>query len=71
VQLCGAALWGDMVNTASRMESPGAPGVIQVTAATYELIQDTCSCESLGVVPVKGKGELPVWRVTGVKSDAR
>lgn len=62
-------LWGDTVNTASRMESHGAPGVIQVTAATYELIKDAFSCESLGVVPVKGKGELPVWRVTGIKSD--
>ena len=63
-------LWGDTVNTASRMESHGAPGVIQVTAATYELIKDAFICESLGVVPVKGKGELPVWRVTGIKSDA-
>lgn len=60
-------LWGDAVNTASRMESHGAGGVVQITRATYELIQDDFKCESRGTVNVKGKGEMNVWCVTGLK----
>ena len=60
-------LWGDAVNTASRMESHGASGVIQVSETTYELIKDEFSCEPRGTVMVKGKGEMPVWYVVGSK----
>lgn len=60
-------LWGDAVNTASRMESHGLPGKIQITRATYELIQDTFVCESRGTVNVKGKGEMEVWFVASAK----
>ncbi len=56
-------LWGDAVNTASRMESHGAGGVIQVTEATYDLIQNVFICESRGIVHIKGKGDMPVWQV--------
>ncbi|HVD24324.1 MAG TPA: adenylate/guanylate cyclase domain-containing protein, partial [Lapillicoccus sp.] len=48
-------LWGDTVNTASRMESGGIPGAIQVGPATYELIKDAYVCEARGRIPVKGK----------------
>lgn len=58
-------LWGDTVNTASRMESHGAPGCIQVTAATHALIQDAFICEPQGPISVKGKGSMPVWHVLG------
>jgi guanylate cyclase len=51
-------LWGDVVNTASRMESGGIPGSIQVTPATYDLIRDDFACEPRGVVSVKGKGDM-------------
>lgn len=51
-------LWGDVVNTASRMESEGVEGSIQVTPATYELIRDEFVCEPRGVVSVKGKGDM-------------
>jgi len=54
-------LWGDVVNTASRMESEGVPGSIQVTPATYELIRDGFVCESRGVVSVKGKGDMNTY----------
>jgi guanylate cyclase len=54
-------LWGDVVNTASRMESEGIPGSIQVTPATYELIRDGFVCESRGAVPVKGKGTMETY----------
>ncbi len=61
-------LWGDAVNTASRMESHGAGGLIQITRATYELIRDDFVCEQRGAVNVKGLGEMEVWHVTGYKS---
>ena len=54
-------LWGDAVNTASRMESNGTPGRIQITRATYELIKDAFVCEKRGTIPVKGKGEMETW----------
>jgi len=58
-------LWGDAVNTASRMESHGQGNSIQITRATYELIHSEFVCEPRGTVQVKGKGELEVWFVTG------
>jgi len=54
-------LWGDTVNTASRMESHGVPGEIQVTRPTYELIQNHFEFESRGVVDIKGKGPMEVF----------
>jgi class 3 adenylate cyclase len=51
-------LWGDTVNTASRMESHGLPGRIQVTATTYHRCKEKFIFEERGVVPVKGKGEM-------------
>jgi guanylate cyclase len=58
-------LWGDAVNTASRMESQGTPGRIQITRATYELLKDEFECEPRGTVSVKGKGEMETWYLVG------
>ncbi len=58
-------LWGDTVNTASRMESHGVPGRVQVTEVTRALIEADFCCEPRGTIPVKGKGEMQVWFVTG------
>ncbi len=58
-------LWGDAVNTASRMESHGTPGRIQITRATYELLADEFECEPRGTIAVKGKGEVEVWYLIG------
>jgi len=58
-------VWGDAVNVASRMESHGSGGVIQITRDTYERIKDEFECEPRGVIPVKGKGEMEVWHVKG------
>jgi guanylate cyclase len=58
-------LWGDAVNTASRMESHGTSGRIQITRATYELLADEFECERRGTIVVKGKGEMEVWYVLG------
>lgn len=60
-------LWGDAVNTASRMESHGSGGFIQITRETYELIKDDFICEARGTVNIKGKGEMEVWFVTDQK----
>jgi guanylate cyclase len=58
-------LWGDAVNMASRMESQGTPGQIQVTSATYELLKDEFELERRGTVPIKGKGEVETWYLLG------
>lgn len=58
-------LWGDTVNTASRMESHGVPGQIQVSAITYELLKDGYAFESRGAIEVKGKGEMMAYLLTG------
>jgi guanylate cyclase len=54
-------LWGDVVNTASRMESEGVAGSIQISAATHELIRDTYDCAPRGTIDVKGKGEMETY----------
>lgn len=54
-------LWGDTVNTASRMESSGVPSRVQVSEATYHLLKDQFSFEPRGVITVKGKGEMRVY----------
>ena len=61
-------LWGDAVNTASRMESHGTPGEIQITRATYELLKDEFECTPRGTIIVKGKGEMPTWYLVGPRS---
>ncbi len=61
-------LWGDAVNTASRMESHGIGGRIQITQETYELLKDEFICELRGTVMVKGKGEMETWYLLGVKA---
>ena len=63
-------LWGDAVNIASRMESHGRGGVIQITRATYDIIKDKFECEAGGTVDVKGKGSMEVWFVRGTARHA-
>jgi adenylate cyclase len=54
-------LWGEAVNTASRMESHGTAGKIHITQATYELLKAEFICEPRGTITVKGIGEMPTW----------
>ncbi len=54
-------LWGDTVNTASRMESHGIPDHIQICEATYELLKDKYLLEKRGLIKIKGKGEMVTY----------
>jgi adenylate cyclase len=54
-------LWGDTVNTASRMESEGVAGSIQISPASYELLRDEFVCEPRGLIEVKGKNAMQTY----------
>jgi class 3 adenylate cyclase len=58
-------VWGDTVNVASRMESLGVPGRIQVTGAVEERLRDRFVLEPRGMIDVKGKGPTPTWFLLG------
>jgi len=62
-------LWGDTVNIASRMESHGLAGCIQVTATTYELLQDQYIFQQRGAIEVKGKGEMTTYMLSARKNE--
>jgi guanylate cyclase len=64
-------LWGDAVNTASRMEHFGTPGRIQITRATYDLLAGAFECEPRGTIAVKGKGEIETWYLVGLRDGRR
>jgi adenylate cyclase len=59
-------IWGDTVNTASRMESSGEAGKINISGTTFEFVKDFFSCEYRGKMPVKYKGELEMYFVEGI-----
>jgi class 3 adenylate cyclase len=62
-------IWGDTVNVASRMESAGEVGRVNISAYTYDLIQKDFECEYRGKVSAKGKGEIDMYFVKEPKSD--
>jgi class 3 adenylate cyclase len=64
-------LWGDTVNTASRMESHGVPGGIQVTERAYRHLSEHYSFVERGPMLVKGKGEMKTWFLKGRLVSAR
>jgi adenylate cyclase len=64
-------LWGAAVNLASRMESHGESGTIQITRSTYDLVRSEFECESRGEIQVKGADRMEVWRVLGRKATPR
>ncbi|HEY5947424.1 MAG TPA: adenylate/guanylate cyclase domain-containing protein [Kofleriaceae bacterium] len=61
-------LWGDTVNTASRMESHGVPGRIHVTAATFGLLRDTFELEPRDPIEIKGKGRMQTYLIVGKRA---
>lgn len=60
-------IWGDAVNTASRMETYGEAGKIQVAQTTYELLKDAYILEPRGIQNIKGKGPMNTWLLIGVR----
>jgi hypothetical protein len=62
-------IWGDTVNIASRMESSGEAGKINISGSTYELVKDFFNCEYRGKMPVKYKGEIDMYFVKGIRPD--
>ncbi|MCA9871362.1 MAG: adenylate/guanylate cyclase domain-containing protein [Caldilineae bacterium] len=64
-------LWGDTVNIASRMESHGEVGRVQLTEATYRMLRDDFVCVPRGEIAVKGKGAMPTWFLVGRKASTQ
>jgi adenylate cyclase len=62
-------LWGDTVNVASRMESHGIAGSIQVCEASYQLLKEKYFLEKRGLIKVKGKGEMMTYLLQGIKAE--
>jgi urea transport system substrate-binding protein len=54
-------MWGDAVNVASRMESHGEAGAIQVSASVHEILKDDFVFEARGEIDIKGKGPMQTW----------
>lgn len=59
-------IWGDTVNTASRMESSGSVGKVNISFATYDLVKDYFSCSYRGRVAAKNKGEIEMYYVDAI-----
>jgi adenylate cyclase len=64
-------IWGDTVNTASRMESSGEAGKINISGTTYEFVKEFFICEYRGKMPVKYKGEIDMYFVNGIVDELR
>ena len=60
-------VWGDAVNIASRMESQGAPGKIQIAPPAYELLRDEFLCQPRGLLEIKGKGQMATWFLEAIR----
>ena len=64
-------LWGDTVNTASRMESHALPGMIQLTARTHDRLRDSYELKPRGTIEVKGKGRMDPYLLIGPRTKSR
>jgi adenylate cyclase len=62
-------VWGDTVNTASRMESSGAAEAVNISKATYDLVQEFFVCEYRGKLVAKNKGEIDMYFVKRLKPE--
>lgn len=60
-------IWGDAVNTASRMESSGIPGKVNISGTTYNLVKDHFNCSHRGKIAAKNKGEIDMYIVESVR----
>jgi class 3 adenylate cyclase len=62
-------VWGDTVNVASRMESTGIPGTVQISQATYVRVRNMYTFEERGEIDVKGKGPMRTWLIRDRRTD--
>jgi adenylate cyclase len=62
-------VWGDTVNTASRLESSGVAGRINISRATYERVQGFFVCEYRGAIAAKNKGDIEMYFVNGIRPE--
>ncbi|MFZ5940455.1 MAG: adenylate/guanylate cyclase domain-containing protein [Bacteroidota bacterium] len=62
-------IWGDTVNTASRMESSGIAGKVNISGTTYSLVKNYFICEYRGKLPVKYKGNIDMYFVNGLRPE--
>lgn len=62
-------IWGDTVNIASRMESSGEAGKVNISGETYQMVRDYFICEYRGKLPVKYKGNLDMYFVSGLRPE--
>lgn len=62
-------IWGDTVNIAKRVESACVPGMVNVSATTYEIIKDYFECEHRGKIMAKHKGHIDMYFVKRIKSE--
>jgi class 3 adenylate cyclase len=62
-------VWGDTVNIASRMESTGIPGAVQISQATYQRVRNMYTFEERGEIEVKGKGPMRTWLIRDRRRD--
>ena len=62
-------IWGDTVNTASRMESSGEAGKVNISGTTYDFVKGFFICEYRGKMPVKYKGEIDMYFVNGIRPE--
>ncbi len=60
-------VWGDTVNTASRMESHGIPGKIQISEKTFSFLKNDFDCMERGLIDIKGKGSMKTYILLGYK----
>jgi class 3 adenylate cyclase len=60
-------IWGDTVNIASRLESSGEPGKVNISGSTYDLVRDQFACQYRGSIEAKHKGEIDMYFVEGIK----
>lgn len=62
-------IWGDAVNTASRMESSGIPGQVNISGETFNLVKERFKCTYRGKIQAKNKGEIDMYIVEEIKND--
>lgn len=60
-------IWGDTVNTSSRMETSGVAGEVNISGATYEQVKEYFICAHRGKIKAKNKGEVDMYLVEGYK----